>query len=75
MRLWLHMLGIQITNSTHALYIMMDEAGANLQGLLDVFGEEFLERISTCQWHFKECAHRQLINVKKHQWKLGRKNS
>ena len=32
---------------------MTDEARANLQGLHDVFGEEFLEIINTCQWHFK----------------------
>ena len=50
-------------------FIMTDEAGANVQGLHEVFGEEFLERIATCQWHFEECACRQLKNVKQHQWK------
>ena len=50
-------------------FIMTDKAGANVQGLHEVFGEEFLERIATCQWHFEECACRQLKNVKQHQWK------
>ena len=48
---------------------MTDKAGVNLQGLHEVFGEEFLDRINTCQWHFKECAHRQLKHVKEKQWK------
>ena len=44
--------------------IVTDEAGAILQGLNDVFGHEFLDRISTCQWHFKKCAWRQLVHIK-----------
>ena len=41
----------------------MDEAGANLQGLRRVFGDAFMVRVVSCQWHFKECAKRQLKNI------------
>ena len=44
--------------------LVTDEAGAIHQGLHEVFGHEFLERISTCQWHFKRCAWRQIIHVR-----------
>ena len=44
--------------------LVTDEAGAIHQGLHDVFGHDFLDRISTCQWHFKKCAWRQLVHVK-----------
>ena len=43
--------------------ICMDEAGANLQGLRRVFGDAFMVRVVSCQWHFKECAKRQLKNI------------
>ena len=43
--------------------IMTDEAGANIQGLQQVFGPAFVERIVTCQFHFKQCAWRQLIHI------------
>ena len=33
-----------------------NEAGSIHQGMYRVFGDEFLEKISTCQWHFKRCA-------------------
>ena len=33
-----------------------DEVGAIHQGMYRVFGDAFLEKISTCQWHFKRCA-------------------
>ena len=42
---------------------MTDAAGAIHQGLYRVFGESFLDRICTCQWHFKRCAWRQLIHI------------
>ena len=45
------------------LMICTDEAGANLQAIHDVFDEEYLKRIVTCQWHFKQCAHRQLNKI------------
>ena len=40
-----------------------DAAGAIHQGMYRVFGEDFHEKISTCQWHFKRCAWRQLAHV------------
>ena len=43
--------------------IMCDEAGANIQGVRQAFGPEFVERIATCQWHFKQCAWKQLIHI------------
>ena len=43
--------------------ICTDEAGANLQGLRRVFGDAFMVRVVSCQWHFKECAKRQLKNI------------
>ena len=42
---------------------MCDEAGANIQGVRQAFGPEFVERIATCQWHFKQCAWKQLIHI------------
>ena len=46
------------------IMLVTDEAGAIHNGLHDVFGFDFLECISTCQWHFKRCAWRQLIHVR-----------
>ena len=43
--------------------ICVDEAGANLQGLRKIYGDEFMERVVTCQFHFKQCARRQLKNI------------
>ena len=43
--------------------ICMDEAGANLQGLRKVYGDEFMEHVVSCQFHFKQCARRQLKNI------------
>ena len=43
--------------------ICMDEAGANLQGLRRVFGDAFMVRVVSCQWHFKQYAKRQLKNI------------
>ena len=43
--------------------ICVDEAGANLQGLRKIFGDEFMERVVTCQFHFKQCARKQLKNI------------
>ena len=44
--------------------ICTDEAGAILPAIRNVFGEEYLNRIVSCQWHFKQCAHRQLPNIR-----------
>ena len=32
----------------------------NLQGVQNVFGDAFMSRVVSCQWHFMECAQRQL---------------
>ena len=44
--------------------ICTDEAGAILQAICNVFGEEYLNRIVSCQWHFTQCARRQLPNIR-----------
>ena len=36
-----------------------DMAGANMEGLKRVFGAAVLERVRTCEFHFKECRNRQ----------------
>ena len=40
-----------------------DAAGAIHQGMYSVFGDPFIDKISTCQWHFKRCAWRQLVHI------------
>ena len=40
--------------------LCMDEAGVNLQGVQNVFGYDFMSWVVSCQWHFIECAWRQL---------------
>ena len=45
------------------MLIMTDEAGANLQGIKDAMGSEYLGKIVTCQWHFQQCAWRQLSKI------------
>ena len=35
---------------------MFDEGGANFIGLENVFGEEVLRCVITCQWHFLQCV-------------------
>ena len=45
------------------IMLVTDEVGAIHNGLHEVFGHDFLDRISTCQWHFKCCAWRQLVHV------------
>ena len=37
---------------------MFDEGGANFIGLENVFGEEVLRHVTTCQWHFLQCVWR-----------------
>ena len=41
-----------------------DEASAIHQGLHKVYGYDVLEKISTCQWHFKRCAWHQLSKIR-----------
>lgn len=36
-----------------------DMAGANIQGLKTVFGASAVDRIKTCEFHFKDCRNRQ----------------
>ena len=45
------------------IMLVTDEAGAIHNGLHEVFGHDFLDRISTFQWHFKCCTWRQLVHV------------
>ena len=40
--------------------LCMDETGVNLQGVRNVFGDAFMSRVVSCQWHFMECARKQL---------------
>ena len=43
--------------------IKCDENGANFNAIVNVFGKEYLERTVTCQWHFRQCANRQIAKV------------
>ena len=43
--------------------IMCDENAANQLAIEKVYGKDFLVRVVTCQWHFKQCAMRQLHDV------------
>jgi hypothetical protein len=38
---------------------MTDMAGANMEGLKKVFGPTVLDRVKTCEFHFKDCVNRQ----------------
>ena len=42
------------------MILCMDKVGANLQGVWNVFGDAFMSQVVSCQWHFMECARRQL---------------
>ena len=44
--------------------IIVDEGGANWKAVRDVFGKEMAKRVVGCQWHFLNCARRQLMHVK-----------
>ena len=43
------------------MMLCMDKVGANLQGVQNVFCDAFMSRVVSCQWHFMECAWRQLL--------------
>ena len=43
--------------------IMCNENAAKQLAIEKVYGKVFLARVVTCQWHFKQCAHRQLADV------------
>ena len=47
--------------------IMCDEAGCNFNAIEKVFGQEFLGRTVTCQFHFKSCAKNQIKNINIHE--------
>ena len=42
---------------------MCDENAANQLAIEKVYGKEFLTRVVTCQWHFKQYALRQVPEV------------
>ena len=41
---------------------MTDEAGANANGILQVYGPDAIRKTYTCQLHFKQCLNRKLKN-------------
>ena len=43
--------------------IMCNKNAANQLAIEKVYGKEFLTRVVTCQWHFKQCALRQVPEV------------
>ena len=44
--------------------LMMDEKGANYEAITLVFGENFMKtKTVSCQWHFKNCAEKYLVEV------------
>ena len=43
--------------------IMCNENAANQLAIEKVYGNESLTRVVTCQWHFKQCALRQVLEV------------
>ena len=55
---------------------MVDEAGANHQALVRVFGEQVQNKTVTCQWHFLECACKQISKLNKDEketsWSLAK---
>ena len=46
--------------------IMMDEKGANFEAITRVFGKNFAKaKAVTCQFHFKNCAEKYIVNIPK----------
>lgn len=43
--------------------ILCDEKGSNINGIISVLGPKFAKRVMGCQWHFKQCAWRQLKHI------------
>ena len=58
------------------LGIIVDDTGANLNALVRVFGEQVQNKIVTCQWHFLECACKQISKLNKGEketfWSLAK---
>ena len=51
----------------------MDEAGANMQAIVENFGQEFyMEKVAGCQWHFKKCTEKQIHNIREQDRKTFR---
>ena len=59
----LHKYTKEVTYCFNPAMFVTDAAGAIHQGMHCVFGEDFHEKISTCQWHFKRCTWKQLVHV------------
>ena len=45
------------------IHVMCDESGANMNAIERVFGKDFMARVVTCQWHFRQCAKHQLPDI------------
>ena len=45
------------------IHVMFDESGANINAIERVFGKDFMARVVTCQWHFRQCAKHQLPDI------------
>ncbi|CAB3994344.1 Angiopoietin-1 receptor [Paramuricea clavata] len=43
-----------------------DMAGANMEGIKTVFGTSAVDRIKTCEFHFKDCRNRQARKLDEH---------
>ena len=43
--------------------IICDENSANMNAIEQVFGTMYLGKTVSCQWHFRECAKKQLSSV------------
>ena len=66
----------QDPNYTFNLYgIMCNENVANQLAIENVYGKDFLARVVTCQWNFKQCAVRQLADVHVMERKLSKSKS
>ena len=54
----LQIMSKDLTYKFNPCKFMFDEGGANFIGLENVFGEEVLTCVITCQWHFLQCVQR-----------------
>ena len=46
-----------------------DEGGASMNGLLQVFGQQVIHKIKTCQFHFRQCLRK---SAWKNSWRTWR---
>ena len=42
---------------------LTDEAGANINGIIGAFGMDYMNKINTCQFHFKHCIKTLLAKI------------